>query len=47
MERGYIDERLELSEQAAKKRFQYGLEKTREKLLGALKRTKSGSGKKE
>src|SRR5271163_3202919 len=33
-----IAKRLELSEQAAKKRFQYGLEKTRESLLGALKR---------
>ena len=42
-----IAKRLELSEQAAKKRFQYGLEKTREKLLGALKRTKSGSGQRE
>ena len=38
-----ISKRLDVSEQAAKKRFQYGLEKTREKLLGALKRTKSGS----
>jgi RNA polymerase sigma factor (sigma-70 family) len=42
-----IAKRLELSEQAAKKRFQYGLEKTREKLLGALKRTKSGPRRKE
>jgi RNA polymerase sigma factor (sigma-70 family) len=42
-----ISKRLELSEQAAKKRFQYGLEKTREKLLGALKRTKAGSREKE
>ena len=37
-----IAKRLEVSEQAAKKRFQYGLEKTRENLLGAMKRTKSG-----
>ena len=42
-----ISKRVELSEQAAKKRFQYGLEKTRENLLGALKRAKSGSRKKE
>jgi len=42
-----IAKRLDLSEQAAKKRFQYGLEKTREKLLGALKRTKSGSRERE
>jgi len=42
-----IAKRLDLSEQAAKKRFEYGLEKTREKLLGGINRTKSGSREKE
>ena len=42
-----IGKRAGSSEQAAKKRFEYGLEKTREKVLGALKRTKSGSQRKE
>jgi hypothetical protein len=36
-----------LSEQTAKKRFQYGLEKTRENLLRVLKRTNSRSQRTE
>jgi RNA polymerase sigma factor (sigma-70 family) len=42
-----ISKRLDLSEQSAKKRFQYGLEKTRENMLRVLKRTNSGSRRPE
>jgi RNA polymerase sigma factor (sigma-70 family) len=42
-----ISKRLDLSEQSAKKRFQYGLEKTRENLLRVLKRTNSRSQRTE
>jgi RNA polymerase sigma factor (sigma-70 family) len=42
-----ISKRMDLSEQSAKKRFQYGLEKTRENLLRVLKRTNSGSQRTE
>ena len=42
-----ISKRLDLSEQSAKKRFQYGLEKTRENLLRVLKKTNSRSQRTE